>query len=103
MEFTEELRSLTHDAHRKAESCDLMRSFMDLTIKNQPQKYHLYLACFREIYKRLEEKLFSTNFYFPVLNRKEAIEKDLEYFGSHSACLNLNSLTNILRSRMNYS
>lgn len=80
MNFSETLRTKTHTSHKKAEGCDLMKSFMDLTIADNPYHYYIYLEAFGKIYTTLENKLSSMPFYFPQLNRAEALERDLIYF-----------------------
>lgn len=93
MNFSETLRTRTQLAHKKAETCNLMKSFMDLTVK--PLHYQVYLAAFAKIYEKLEEKLSNTNFYFPELNRFEAVKKDLNYFNQNFR-YDLNTLTTYL-------
>ncbi len=89
MNFSESLRTQTQPAHKKAEQCNLMKSFMDLTVTKE--HYQMYLTAFVQIYTKLEEKLPKTSFYFPELNREEAIKRDLDYF--KPLTINLNALT----------
>ena len=80
MDFFTELTQSTDKIHKEAESTNLMKSIVDLSIKHLSHRYYVYLSSFETIYSKLEDRLVSTQLYYPELNRKSEIQKDLDHF-----------------------
>ena len=83
--LAEQLRQGTTKSHSMAENVSFVKSFLGGVVSKK--SYRILVANLYFIYSAIEEEILRNKhhpaiglIYFPELNRKESLEKDLEYY-----------------------
>lgn len=83
--LAQQLRQGTTKSHSMAENVSFVKSFLGGVVDKK--SYRLLVANLYFVYSAIEEEMLSNHLhpsiklvYFPELNRKESLEKDLQYY-----------------------
>ena len=83
--LAEQLRQGTTKSHSMAENVSFVKSFLGGVVDKRA--YRTLVANLYFVYSAIEEEMFRNQYhpainliYFPELNRKESLEKDLQYY-----------------------
>ena len=83
--LAEQLRKGTSKSHSMAENVSFVKSFLGGVVDKS--SYRMLVANLYFVYSAIEEEMFNNKshpsisfIYFPELNRKKSLEKDLEYY-----------------------